>query len=53
MNKSQLEYHPVPVDDELPEDVSVELIDMRTIYPMDEDTIVESVMKTGRCVIAP
>ncbi len=38
--------------DELPEDVSVELIDMRTIYPMDEDTIVESVMKTGRCVIA-
>ena len=37
--------------DELPEDVSVELIDMRTIYPMDEDTIVESVQKTGRCVI--
>lgn len=37
--------------DELPEDVSVELIDMRTIYPMDEETIVESVMKTGRCVI--
>ncbi|MEO1278172.1 MAG: alpha-ketoacid dehydrogenase subunit beta [Planctomycetota bacterium] len=37
--------------DELPEDVSVELIDMRTIYPMDEDTIVQSVQKTGRCVI--
>jgi len=37
--------------DDLPEDVSVELIDMRTIYPMDEDTIVESVMKTGRCVV--
>lgn len=37
--------------DELPEDVSVELIDMRTIYPMDEDTIVESVRKTGRCVV--
>ena len=37
--------------DELHEDVSVELIDMRTIYPMDEDTIVQSVMKTGRCVV--
>ena len=37
--------------DELPEDLSVELIDMRTIYPIDLDTIVESVSKTGRCVI--
>lgn len=37
--------------DKLPEDVSVELIDMRTIYPIDTDTIVESVRKTGRCVI--
>ena len=37
--------------DELPEDMSVELIDLRTIYPIDLDTIVESVSKTGRCVI--
>jgi len=37
--------------DKLPEDVSVELIDMRTIYPIDLDTIVNSVQKTGRCVI--
>jgi len=37
--------------DNLPEDVSVELIDMRTIYPIDIDTIAESVRKTGRCVV--
>lgn len=37
--------------DSLPEDVSVELIDLRTIYPVDIDTIAESVSKTGRAVI--
>ncbi|MDX2116686.1 MAG: alpha-ketoacid dehydrogenase subunit beta [Planctomycetota bacterium] len=37
--------------DSLPEDVSVELIDLRTIYPLDVDTIAQSVEKTGRCVI--
>ena len=37
--------------DNLPEDVSAELIDLRTIYPLDVDTIVESVSKTGRCVV--
>lgn len=37
--------------DKLPEDVSIELIDLRTIYPVDLDTIVQSVQKTGRCVI--
>lgn len=37
--------------DQLPEDVSVELIDLRTIYPIDVDTIAASVEKTGRCVI--
>ncbi|GIK20133.1 MAG: alpha-ketoacid dehydrogenase subunit beta [Leptolyngbya sp. PLA2] len=37
--------------DELPEDASVELVDLRTIYPIDTDTIVESVRKTGRCVV--
>ncbi|MGP1345429.1 MAG: alpha-ketoacid dehydrogenase subunit beta [Phycisphaerales bacterium] len=38
--------------DNLPDDLSVELIDLRTIYPIDMDTIAESVRKTGRCVIA-
>jgi len=37
--------------DELPEDVSVELIDLRTIYPIDIDTIAQSVQKTGRAVV--
>lgn len=37
--------------DELPEDLSVELIDLRTIYPLDMDTVIESVRKTGRCVV--
>jgi 2-oxoisovalerate dehydrogenase E1 component beta subunit len=30
---------------------SVELIDLRTIYPWDRDTVFESVRKTGRCVV--
>jgi pyruvate dehydrogenase E1 component beta subunit len=38
--------------DHLPDDLSVELIDLRTISPLDIETIVESVQKTGRCVIA-
>ncbi|MEC9374682.1 MAG: alpha-ketoacid dehydrogenase subunit beta, partial [Planctomycetota bacterium] len=38
--------------DKLPDDLSVELIDLRTVYPIDIETIVESVRKTGRCVIA-
>jgi pyruvate dehydrogenase E1 component beta subunit len=38
--------------DSLPEDLSVELIDLRTIYPYDLDTVAASVQKTGRCVIA-
>jgi pyruvate dehydrogenase E1 component beta subunit len=37
--------------DNLPEDVSVELIDLRTISPLDIDTVAESVQKTGRCVV--
>lgn len=37
--------------DDLPEDVSAELIDLRTIYPIDADTIAASVEKTGRCVV--
>lgn len=32
-------------------EMSVELIDLRTLYPIDLDTITASVCKTGRCVI--
>lgn len=37
--------------DGLPEDVSVELIDLRTISPIDRETVVRSVSRTGRCVV--
>jgi pyruvate dehydrogenase E1 component beta subunit len=30
--------------------IDAEVIDLRTLRPMDSDTIVQSVMKTGRCV---
>src|SRR3954449_8525628 len=32
--------------------VSVEIVDPRTLQPMDEETIVASVKKTNRCVVA-
>jgi 2-oxoisovalerate dehydrogenase E1 component beta subunit len=31
--------------------VSAELVDLRTLVPLDEPTLLESVRKTGRCVI--
>src|SRR5215218_4780500 len=34
------------------EGISVEVVDPRTLLPLDEDTIVESVRKTNRCVVA-
>ncbi|MCA9287122.1 MAG: alpha-ketoacid dehydrogenase subunit beta [Phycisphaerales bacterium] len=37
--------------DNLPEDVSVELIDLRSINPFDRDAVIQSVQKTGRCVV--
>jgi pyruvate dehydrogenase E1 component beta subunit len=37
--------------DNLPEDISVEMIDLRTISPIDHEAIAQSVEKTGRCVI--
>jgi 2-oxoisovalerate dehydrogenase E1 component beta subunit len=33
------------------EGTSIEVIDLRTISPIDTDTVVESVRKTGRCVV--
>ncbi len=34
------------------EGISVEVVDPRTLQPLDEDTIVRSVQKTSRCVVA-
>ena len=33
------------------EGISAEVIDLRTLRPLDTDTIINSVMKTGRCVV--
>ncbi|HXR26330.1 MAG TPA: alpha-ketoacid dehydrogenase subunit beta [Candidatus Baltobacteraceae bacterium] len=33
------------------DDISVEVIDLRTLRPLDRDTILGSVRKTGKCVI--
>jgi pyruvate dehydrogenase E1 component beta subunit len=33
------------------EDIAAEVIDLATLKPYDEDTVLESVTKTGRCVI--
>jgi pyruvate dehydrogenase E1 component beta subunit len=38
--------------DELEGDVSVEVIDPISLYPLDHETIAESVEKTGRLVVA-
>jgi pyruvate dehydrogenase E1 component beta subunit len=37
--------------DKLPEDVSVELIDLRSVSPLDREAVIRSVQKTGRCVV--
>lgn len=31
--------------------ISVEVIDLRTVLPWDEDTVIQSIKKTGRCII--
>jgi len=33
------------------ENVSAEVIDVRTLSPLDDETIVKSVKKTGRCIV--
>jgi pyruvate/2-oxoglutarate/acetoin dehydrogenase E1 component len=38
--------------EDLAGDVSVEVVDPQSLYPLDTDTIVESVEKTGRLVVA-
>ncbi|RYO97056.1 hypothetical protein DL765_011354 [Monosporascus sp. GIB2] len=31
--------------------ISIELIDLRTVYPWDKETVFKSVQKTGRCMV--
>src|SRR5437764_8739057 len=45
--------HALAAADELAKDsIDAEVVDLRTISPLDEDTILKSVAKTGRLVIA-
>lgn len=37
--------------EELAEEVSIEVVDPRTLLPLDEETILESVEKTGRVIV--
>jgi 2-oxoisovalerate dehydrogenase E1 component beta subunit len=32
--------------------IDIDLLDIRTLSPLDTDTIVESVNRTGRCIVA-
>ena len=48
---SNMVNHALTVADELKNKISVEVVDPRTIAPLDIDTIVESVKKTGRLVV--
>ncbi|NIC00884.1 alpha-ketoacid dehydrogenase subunit beta [Halobacterium sp. R2-5] len=40
------------VADELAGDTSVEVIDLRSLYPLDTETLADSIQKTGRMVVA-
>jgi len=33
------------------EGISCEIVDLRTILPWDKETVIESVKKTGRCIV--
>ena len=38
-------------DKAIEEDIEVEIIDLRTLSPMDKETIITSVEKTGRAIV--
>ncbi len=44
--------HALRAAEDLASEMSVEVIDLRSIVPMDRETILESVAKTGRLVVA-
>lgn len=51
---AMLKRPPKEIEDLVPKelrDLKIELIDLRTVIPFDQETVIESVKKTGRCVI--
>jgi pyruvate dehydrogenase E1 component beta subunit len=46
-----MEYALKAGDELAKQNISAEIIDLRTIRPMDTETIVNSIEKTGRCVV--
>lgn len=44
-------HEAVGVADQLKDEISVEVLDLRTISPLDDDAILASVRKTGRAVV--
>jgi pyruvate dehydrogenase E1 component beta subunit len=45
-----MQYALAAADQLAEEGISAEVIDLRTLRPMDRDTVIKSVMKTNRCV---
>lgn len=48
---TQLRHVRMAADMAEKEGVSVEIIDLRTILPWDQETVINSVKKTGRCIV--
>jgi pyruvate dehydrogenase E1 component beta subunit len=44
-------YALVAADELAKDNIDAEVIDLRTLRPMDTQTLVQSVQKTGRCVV--
>jgi pyruvate/2-oxoglutarate/acetoin dehydrogenase E1 component len=44
-------HHALDVADKLSADIDIEVIDLRSLVPLDRDTVLTSVAKTGRLVI--
>ena len=42
---------PINASEELDLQDKIEVIDLRTLFPLDEETILNSVKKTGKCLV--
>jgi 2-oxoisovalerate dehydrogenase E1 component beta subunit len=44
-------HYALEAADRVADDISVEVVDLRTLRPLDNETVLESVRKTGKCLI--